>query len=90
MTFIEMELTDGASITGTTMISLSHISEVEELGANVRLHMSSGNNVLITGMSFGAALNAVEGVKYMKMSKPETEEVREVEGELVGAEEPCC
>lgn len=85
--FIEMELTDGVQVEGSQMISPAHISEVEELGANVRLHMVSGNSYVVTGDSFGAMLNGIQDAKYLKIDRTPkeevVEEVKEVEGELV-------
>lgn len=87
MTFIEMVLSD---TTASVMISPAHISEVVEMGENVKLHMASGNTYEIVGQTFAAALNAVEGAKYLKITAPEAaEEVKEVEGEYVPAKE-CC
>lgn len=83
MFFVEMQVTDGVEVTGSVMIAPFHISEVEEMGASVRLNMASGNSYVITGASFAAALQNVEGAKYLKITTPEDEEVKEVEGELV-------
>lgn len=80
MIFVEMELTDGVQTQGSQMISPIHISEVEEMGENVRLHMASGNTYLVTGATFAASLNAFEGAKYLKINR---EPPKEVEGELV-------
>ena len=82
MLFIEMELTDGVSAEGSVMIAPMLISEVEESGASVRLHMASGNSYLITGASFAGMLNSIEGAKYLKVNR---EPVEEVEGEKVDA-----
>lgn len=91
MLFVEMQVTDGVSVEGTVMIAPFHISEVEELGANVRLHMTSGNSYVITGASFAASLQTVEDAKYLKITTPENEEVvKEVEGELCCDGEACC
>lgn len=86
MLFIEVELTDGVTVEGSQMISPMHISEVEEVGMNVRFHMASGNSYLVTGETFAAMLNGIEGAKYLKIDrtpKEAVEEVKEVEGELV-------
>ena len=88
MILIEMELGTTAGIEGSVMINMATVSEVEELGDSVRLHMISGNSYVVTGESFGAALTGIEGIKYLKIDrnpKPveEAEEVKEVEGELV-------
>lgn len=82
MLFVEMQVTNGSEIEGSVMISPAHISDIEEMGMNVRLHMESGNSYVITGASFAAALQTVDGAKYLKITT-ETEEVKEVEGELV-------
>lgn len=86
MLFVEMQVSNGVEIEGSVMIAPFHVSEVEEMGANVRLHMTSGNSYVITGASFAAALQTVENAKYLKITT-ETEEVKEVEGELVTE---CC
>ena len=84
MILIEMELTDGVAVEGSVMINMAAVSEVEENANSVRLHMFSGNSYLVTHQTFGAALNGIEGIKYMKINRnPEAEAVTDVEGELV-------
>ena len=89
MFFVEMQVTNGVEVEGSVMISPAHVTEVEELGMNVRIHMESGNSYVITGASFAAALQTVEGAKYLKITT-DTEEVKEVEGELCCDGEACC
>ena len=87
MILIEMELTDGTAVTGSVMINMATISEVDEAAEGIRLHLISGNSYVVTGESFGAAINGIEGIKYLKIDRnpktEEVEEVKEVEGELV-------
>lgn len=84
MILIEMELGTNAGIEGSVMINMNAVSEVEENGESVRLHMISGNSYVVTSASFGAAINGIEGVKYLKIDRSlPDEEVVEVEGELV-------
>lgn len=101
MIVIEMKL--AGELEGTQMISMQHISEIEEMGENVRLFMASGNSYVITGESFASGVNTVEGFHYLKMKTEEqlaaeaaeaekaaeaiATEVKEVEGELVTE---CC
>lgn len=90
MILMEMNLTDGVTVEGSQMINMSAISEVEEMETCVRLHMLSGNSYLVTGETFAAAINSVEGFNYMKIKTDEpveaVEEVTEVEGEVIPAE----
>lgn len=85
MILIEMELGTNTDVEGSVMVNMATISEVEESGESVRLHMISGNSYVVTSASFGAAINGIEGVKYLKIDRnpQEAEEVVEVEGELV-------
>lgn len=91
MIVIEMKL--AGELEGSVMISLQHISEVEELGDAVRLFMASGNSYVVTADTFQGALASVEGFSYLKFKTEEqvaaeaaaAEEVKEVEGELIPA-----
>lgn len=69
MTLIELMTTDGVTVDGSVMVSPSMISEVEEIGANVRIHMTSGNSYVIDGSSFGGMLNTIEDAKYLKVDR---------------------
>lgn len=82
MLFVEMQVANGEVVEGSVMISPAHISEVEEMGMNVRLGMASGNSYIVTGASFAASLQTVEGARYLKITT-EANEAQEVEGELV-------
>lgn len=73
MTLIELMITNGVDVEGSVMIAPSHISEVEELGANVRIHMASGNSYVIEGSSFGGMLNTIEDAKYLKVDRTAAE-----------------
>lgn len=71
MILIEMILA-GENATGTVMISMDKISEVDELGnGTVKLTMVSGNDYVVAGESFAAAVNSIEGISYMKIKTPE-------------------
>ena len=90
MILIEMKL--AGELEGTTMISLQHISEVEEMGEAVRVFMVSGNSYVVATESFQTAIASVEGFSYLKLKTEEqiaaekaAEEVKEVEGELIPA-----
>lgn len=71
MILIEMMLA-GETATGTVMVSMDKISEVDELGdGSVKLTMVSGNSYQVVGESFAAAINSIEGISYLKMKTPE-------------------
>ena len=72
MTLIELMVDDGS-----VMISPDMISEVEEVGEDVRVHMASGNSYVIKGSSFGGMLNAVEDCKYLKVDRTAAEVTEE-------------
>lgn len=88
MIIIEMKL--AGENEGTQMISLQHISEVEELGEAVRIHMSSGNSYVVTTETFQAAIASVDGLSYLKFrtegEEVDNTEVEAVEGEFIPAE----
>ncbi|MGL5015044.1 MAG: hypothetical protein ACRC6V_12280 [Bacteroidales bacterium] len=88
MIIIEMKLA-GEMAQGTQMISLQHISEVEEMGDEVRLHMSSGNSYVVTTETFHAAIASVDGLSYLKFKtegeEVDNDEVKAVEGEFIPA-----
>ncbi|MGL5012879.1 MAG: hypothetical protein ACRC6V_01125 [Bacteroidales bacterium] len=69
MTLIELMTTDGVTVDGSVMIAPAFISEVEECGASVRIHMVSGNSYLVEGSSFGGMLNQIEGAQYLKVDR---------------------
>ncbi|MGL5013101.1 MAG: hypothetical protein ACRC6V_02265 [Bacteroidales bacterium] len=85
-----MEMVLCGDVEGSVMVNMASISEVEEMESCVRLHMTSGNSYVVTGDTFAAALQAIEGIQYMKITEApvegEEEEVTEVEGEVIPAE----
>lgn len=89
MIIIEMKL--AGELDGTVMISLQHISEVEEMGESVRLQMVSGNSYVVTTETFQAAIASVEGFSYLKFrtegEEVDNTEVDAVEGEFIPAKE---
>ncbi|MGL5013531.1 MAG: hypothetical protein ACRC6V_04460 [Bacteroidales bacterium] len=85
MILIEMMLA-GENATGSVMISMDKISEVDELGnGSVRLSMVSGNAYVVAGESFAAAVNSIEGISYMKMKTPEQIAQEQAEAEELAA-----
>lgn len=83
MILIELELV--GTDAGSVMVNPNHVTEVVETTDGVRLFLSSGNQYHVSGESFGAALNSLEGFKYLKINREPVEEepVKEVEGEIV-------
>ncbi|MGL6099716.1 MAG: hypothetical protein ACRC0G_08810 [Fusobacteriaceae bacterium] len=72
MTLIELMVDDGS-----VMISPDMISEVEEMGENVKVHMASGNSYVVKGNSFGGMLNTIEDCKYLKVDRTAAEVTEE-------------
>lgn len=70
MTLIEMNLVGREA--GSVMIALGKISEATEGPGSVKIIMSSGNEYTVTTETFVAAMNAVEGSKYLKLQREET------------------
>ncbi|MGL5014915.1 MAG: hypothetical protein ACRC6V_11585 [Bacteroidales bacterium] len=85
MILIEMQLAGELNF-ATVMINMAAVSEVSEYEHDVQLTMMSGNTYHITKDTFQAAIGSVEGISYLKFKTEDTEEVTEVEGEVIPAE----
>ncbi|MGL5388955.1 MAG: hypothetical protein ACRDCA_24295 [Serratia sp. (in: enterobacteria)] len=76
MILIEMKLSEEmGGMAGNVMINVAMITEVHEEDTWVNVMLASGSSYAIEKDSFFGGLSQVEGVNYLKVAAPETENV---------------